>query len=68
MNFRAILQEAGVAISAAPSAGGLEARTPVDGSLLTWVPIDSAAAIEAKIQASARAFLAWRAVPAPSAR
>ena len=65
MNFRAILQEAGVPVSAAPSAGGIEARTPVDGSLLTWVPVDSAAAIEAKIQASARAFLAWRAVPAP---
>jgi aldehyde dehydrogenase (NAD+) len=65
MNYRAILQEAGIPISTQPSAGALEARTPVDGSLLTYVPIDSSAAIEAKIQASAKAFLQWRAVPAP---
>ena len=65
MNYHAILQEAGVPVSTQPSAGALEARTPVDGSLLTYVPIDSSAAIEAKIQAAAKAFLQWRAVPAP---
>ena len=65
MNFSSVLQDAGVPL-AAQSAGGIEAHTPIDGSLLTWVPIDSAAAIEAKIQAATRAFLDWRAVPAPT--
>ena len=51
MNFRSVLQDAGVPL-AAQSAGGIEAHTPVDGSLLTWVPIDSAAAIEAKIKSA----------------
>jgi aldehyde dehydrogenase (NAD+) len=65
MNFRAILQEAGVPL-ASQSAAGIEAHTPIDGSLLNWVAIDDAAAIEAKIQAATRAFLDWRAVPAPT--
>ncbi|HEV7431429.1 MAG TPA: aldehyde dehydrogenase family protein [Steroidobacteraceae bacterium] len=64
MNFRAILQEAGVPL-ASQSEGGIQAHTPIDGSLLTGVPIDDAASIEAKIQAAARAFRDWRAVPAP---
>ena len=65
MNFRSVLQDAGVPL-AAQSAGGIEAHTPVDGSLLTWVPVDSAAAIEAKIKSAASAFLDWRKVPAPT--
>ena len=66
MNFRAILQEAGVPLAPPNPPVALQAHTPIDGSLLTWVPIDGAAAIEAKIQAAARAFLDWRAVPAPA--
>ena len=65
MNFRDILQQAGVPL-ASQSAGALAAHTPVDGSLLTYVALDDAAAIEAKIQAAARAFREWRAVPAPT--
>ena len=66
MSFRAILQEAGVPVAPTPSADGLQAHTPIDGSVLTSVPIESTATVEAKIQASAQAFLAWRAVPAPT--
>ena len=65
MKFRAILQEAGVPL-ASQSAGGIEAHTPIDGSVLNSVAIDAAAAIEAKIQAATRAFQDWRAVPAPT--
>jgi len=65
MNFRAIMQEAGVPPAAAHVTSGLEAHTPIDGSTLTYVPVDSPAAIESKIRASAEAFLTWRTVPAP---
>ena len=65
MNYRDILQEAGVPLASA-SAGALAAHTPIDGSFLTSVAIDDAAAIEAKIQAAVRAFQDWRAVPAPT--
>jgi aldehyde dehydrogenase (NAD+) len=66
MKFPAILQEAGVPLASSQSAGGLQAHTPIDGSLLTSVPLDDEAAIEAKIQAAAKAFRDWRAVPAPA--
>jgi aldehyde dehydrogenase (NAD+) len=65
MNFRTIMQEAGVPPAAAHVTSGLEAHTPIDGSALTYVPIDSPEAVEAKIQAAASAFLVWRTVPAP---
>ena len=65
MNFQSVLKQAGVALGT-QTAGGIEAHTPIDGSVLTWVNVDSAAAIEAKIQAASRAFLNWRAVPAPT--
>ena len=65
MNFQSVLKQAGVALGT-QTAGGIEAHTPIDGSVLTWVDVDSAEAIEAKIQAAARAFLNWRAVPAPT--
>ena len=65
MNFAAILEEAGVPIAPPNVGGGLEAHTPIDSSTLTFVPTDSTAAIEAKINAAAAAFLVWRAVPAP---
>jgi aldehyde dehydrogenase (NAD+) len=65
MKYAQILKDAGVSIAAAPSAGALAAHTPIDGSILGYVPVDSPAQAEAKIQASAQAFLQWRAVPAP---
>jgi len=64
MSYRAILEEAGVPVSQQP-ASGLEAHTPIDGSTLSFLPVDSAASIEAKIHASAAAFMIWRTVPAP---
>ena len=66
MKFDAILQEAGLTIAPPNVVGGLEAHTPVDGSILTHVPIDSPASIDAKIHAAASAFLVWRSVPAPA--
>ncbi len=65
MNFKSILQEAGVS-PGSNSAGAIEARTPIDGARLNWVPTDEPAAIEAKIQAAVDAFRDWRAVPAPT--
>jgi len=66
MNYANILKDAGLAISSAPVPGGLIAHTPIDGSVLGYLPANDAAAVEACIQASARAFLEWRAVPAPA--
>ncbi len=40
-------------------------RSPIDGAEIGRVAYDDAAMIEAKIAASAEAFQAWRAVPAP---
>jgi aldehyde dehydrogenase (NAD+) len=65
MNYRTILQEAGVP-PAAPAGDTVDAHTPVDGSVIHRVAMDDRAAVEAKIQAAARAFLDWRAVPAPT--
>jgi aldehyde dehydrogenase (NAD+) len=65
MNFRNILQEAGMP-PASQAPGALAAHTPIDGSLLTSLPVDDSAAIEAKIQAAVLAFRDWRAVPAPT--
>ena len=42
-----------------------EARTPIDGSVLARVRHANAADYERVAAASARAFLAWREVPAP---
>jgi L-aminoadipate-semialdehyde dehydrogenase len=64
VNYQAILQQAGIP-ALAPSAGGIEARTPIDGTVLAQLPAQSAAAVEAKIQASLGAFQTWRSVPAP---
>jgi aldehyde dehydrogenase (NAD+) len=66
MNYADILKKNGVKLAAQPIAGGLEARTPVDGSVLGYLPVDDNASVEAKIQASAQTFLEWRAVPAPA--
>jgi aldehyde dehydrogenase (NAD+) len=68
MSFQSVLQQAG--IPATPGAGGntaaiIEVRTPIDGSVLSHLPVDTQAAIAAKLQASVQAFVQWRAVPAP---
>jgi aldehyde dehydrogenase (NAD+) len=65
MSYLDILRGAGLTISATPVEGGLTAHTPVDGSVLGHVPANDKAAVEARIQASAQAFLEWRSVPAP---
>ncbi len=65
MNYQAILQQAGVPTSSPAAGAGLEVRTPIDGSTLSHVPMDSSSDIAAKIDAAAAAFLSWRAVPAP---
>ncbi len=64
MNYQTILQEAGILAHPARS-GGIEARTPIDGSVLAQLPIENTESVAAKIQAASQAFLAWRAVPAP---
>ena len=66
MNHADILKKNGVTVAAQPIAGGLTAHTPVDGSILGYLAASDAAAVEARIQASARAFLEWRSVPAPA--
>jgi aldehyde dehydrogenase (NAD+) len=65
MNYQAILQQAGVPTASLAAGADLEVRTPIDGSTLSHVPMDSSSAIAARIEAAAAAFLSWRAVPAP---
>jgi len=64
VNYQAILTEAGIPALARVE-GGIEARTPIDGSVLGPLPADNAAVVEARIQASISAFQTWRSVPAP---
>ena len=68
-SYHSILQQAGLAAvsgsAAAAAPGSLEVHTPIDGTLLARVPMDSSSAVAAKIQASAEAFLRWREVPGP---
>lgn len=47
------------------NAGDLAVETPIDGSEIGRVALDSADAVVAKIAAAREAFLDWRAVPAP---
>ncbi|NGM52197.1 aldehyde dehydrogenase family protein [Caulobacter sp. 602-2] len=60
---REILARLGV--SGLSADGGTAVRTPIDGSVLAHVAFDDAKAIEAKVAGAARAFRAWRCVPAP---
>jgi aldehyde dehydrogenase (NAD+) len=46
-------------------AGELEVNSPIDGSRLGSVSMDSAVELEVKIGSASKAFLAWRSVPAP---
>ncbi|HET6553631.1 MAG TPA: aldehyde dehydrogenase family protein [Dyella sp.] len=64
MKYATFLAQAGIDASAL-SSGSLEARTPVDGSLLGKVQTDDAASVETRIRAAAAAFLVWRSVPGP---
>ena len=45
--------------------GELEVNSPIDGSRLGSVALDSAADLERKIENARHAFLVWRSVPAP---
>ncbi|MFM2288204.1 MAG: hypothetical protein RL684_1347, partial [Pseudomonadota bacterium] len=65
MTHAEILKAAGVVLPATAPAGALEARTPVDGTVLGAVAVDDVASVEAKVQSIARAFETWRAVPGP---
>jgi aldehyde dehydrogenase (NAD+) len=65
MNYAALLGAAGIKVEALRSANGLEAHTPIDGTVLGQVAMDSAAGIDAKLAAAAAAFVSWRSVPGP---
>ncbi len=45
--------------------GDLDVRTPIDGSLIGRVRMDSSADVDEKIARAAEAFRIWREVPAP---
>lgn len=64
MSYATLLQAAGLK-SEQLRQGSLIARTPIDGSELGRLSIDTHEQIEAKIQAATAAFRQWRAVPAP---
>jgi aldehyde dehydrogenase (NAD+) len=64
MKHRDILEGAGIG-SRDLSAGTLEVRTPIDGTVLGRVTVDDAAAIASKVREASTAFYAWRKVPAP---
>jgi aldehyde dehydrogenase (NAD+) len=64
MNYTALLKAAGLKAEQLRQ-GTLVARTPIDGSELGRLAIDTPEQIEAKIQAANRAFRQWRTVPAP---
>jgi aldehyde dehydrogenase (NAD+) len=53
----------GLKTGAAP--GGLACRSPLTGETLTHLPLDEPDAAEAAMASAARAFAAWRDVPAP---
>ncbi|MGE4065114.1 MAG: aldehyde dehydrogenase family protein [Rhodospirillaceae bacterium] len=51
-----------------PSGGGpnaLDVRSPIDGGVIARVPVDTAATVNAKLEAAAAAFIRWREIPAP---
>ena len=47
------------------SAGGLEVRTPIDGSLLARVALSTEAQVSVFVGRAHQCFLRWREVPAP---
>jgi aldehyde dehydrogenase (NAD+) len=64
MDVTKLLHELGVDL-AAHAGEDLACRSPVDGAQIAVLRVDSAADVQAKVGAAARAFLAWRAVPPP---
>ena len=64
MNITDLMTRLGVEESAY-TAGDLAVDTPIDGSEIGRVELDSAQSVEAKIDGAQKAFLAWRSVPAP---
>ncbi len=64
MDVRSMLASLGVDV-AAHEGGGIDARSPIDGSTLMALRVDDAAAIDAKIGAARTAFGVWRDTPAP---
>ncbi len=45
--------------------GGYKVRSPIDGSIIAQLQLDTADSVEKKIQKAADAFRTWRRVPAP---
>ena len=64
MSHANILTSAGF-VDAELTAGGLPVFTPVDGSQIADVAVDSVSDAAHKIRAARSAFLKWRVVPAP---
>jgi aldehyde dehydrogenase (NAD+) len=65
MRYESLLLAAGIKSDELRGSSGISACTPIDGSVLGHVPVDSAASIDAKIAAATTAFVAWRSVPGP---
>ncbi len=64
----AVLERLGVpasAFAAEGGEGGLPARSPIDGGVVTTVRETTAAEAEAALAQASQAFLAWRRVPGP---
>ncbi len=64
MNIDAITGALGIAQDAI-AVGPLVVRTPIDGSVIARLAVDTPATLETKIARARDAFLAWRLVPAP---
>lgn len=60
-----ILTRLGVDVEALNQVSGLSVSSPIDGAPLARVRISSSRDVEAAIERSKAAFLAWRQVPAP---
>lgn len=61
---RLLVEALGVAL-ARSGAGQIEARSPIDGSVVAHVPTAGAAEVDAALGRAEAAFRAWRVVPAP---
>ncbi|MBI1215469.1 MAG: aldehyde dehydrogenase family protein [Alphaproteobacteria bacterium] len=59
-----ILKKLGVEAKAY-SAGNLKVHSPIDGSLIGKVQMDTVKTLDAKISRAHKAFVEWRSVPAP---
>ena len=62
MSYANILTANGLSVS---KAGDLKVHTPIDGSLLSAIPVDSASKVNGCVKKSKAAFEQWKAVPAP---